>query len=51
MDPRRNLLKNSWITLLAAFAVVMVLALLPNRAGAMGIEHTAVDASLHSERG
>ena len=36
MDPRRNLLKNGWITLLAAFAVVVVLAMLPSRSGAAG---------------
>lgn len=34
MDPLKSLLKNGWITLLAAFAIVAVLALLPSRAGA-----------------
>ena len=42
MDPRKRLLKNGWTTLLAAFAVVAVLvAFLPNRAGAADIQPNA----------
>ena len=41
MDPLKNLSKTGWITLLAAFAIVAVLALLPNRAGAADDVHGA----------
>ena len=38
MDPWKQLLRNGWITLLAALAVVVMLALLPTRAGAVDVD-------------
>lgn len=41
MDPWKYLLRNGWITLLAAFVVVVMLVLLPSRAGAAIIQSGA----------
>src|SRR3972149_2160138 len=45
MDPRRHLLRNAWITLLASLAFAAALAL-PGRAGAADIEHTIAYGSI-----
>ncbi len=45
MDPRRHLLRNAWITLLASLAFAAVLAI-PGRAGAATIEQTVAYGSI-----